>query len=229
MDCKDLIHLITHLASEREAKLTTLRLVKFLYLADLYMARETGGDTITKWPWAFVHFGPFCRESLQEIQKCVTLGIIESESKSSQVEETDYQLFWCSDQGDLAIDNQLPIYVSSSLRSAIKKWCEDSSGLMDYVYFETEPMVEVKKGEALNFSLASKPAKNIPINMMKLSKSQLIIGKRAVANLVEKLRKSTNILPESNLVMDIEFDKWLRSLGEEDLPAGLTGRAKLNL
>src|SRR3989304_1658958 len=65
----DLIHLIVWYASSRGEKLTTLRLVKFLYLADLYHARVSRGTTLTGWPWAFVHFGPYCQEAMSAIDR----------------------------------------------------------------------------------------------------------------------------------------------------------------
>ena len=65
----DLIQYIVCYATEKGMKLSPIRLVKFLYLADLYWARENEGATLTKWPWKFVHYGPFCGESLNAIEK----------------------------------------------------------------------------------------------------------------------------------------------------------------
>lgn len=55
----ELIQYITWLATERGEVLSPIRLVKFLYLTDLYHARKNEGDTLTGWPWKFVHYGPF--------------------------------------------------------------------------------------------------------------------------------------------------------------------------
>lgn len=46
IDSEDLVRLIVWYASSRGEKLTTLRLVKFLYLADLYHARGGKGDRL---------------------------------------------------------------------------------------------------------------------------------------------------------------------------------------
>jgi len=64
-----LIQYITWLATERDEVLSPTRLVKFLYLTDLYHERKKGGDTLTGWPWKFVHYGPFCGESLDAIKR----------------------------------------------------------------------------------------------------------------------------------------------------------------
>src|SRR3989338_139415 len=66
---EDVVRLIVWYASRRGEKLTTLRLVKFLYLADLYHARVSKGTTLPGWPWAFVHFGPYCQEAMSAIDR----------------------------------------------------------------------------------------------------------------------------------------------------------------
>src|SRR3989338_5599865 len=84
INSEDLVRLIVWYASSRGDKLTNLRLVKFLYLADLYHARVSWfdsahhdpehvegskGTTLTGWPWAFVHFGPYCQEAMSAIDR----------------------------------------------------------------------------------------------------------------------------------------------------------------
>jgi len=71
-----LVQFITRLATERGPDLTPLRLVKLLYLADLYYARENSGETLTGWPWAFVHYGPYCAEAMQTIDASVNRKLI---------------------------------------------------------------------------------------------------------------------------------------------------------
>ena len=55
----DYVQFITWYARQREERLTVIRLVKFLYLLDLYYARENKGDIITGCSWKFVHYGPY--------------------------------------------------------------------------------------------------------------------------------------------------------------------------
>jgi hypothetical protein len=47
MTVNDLIEFITWYATENEINLTTVRLVKFVYLSDVYFARQHEGDTLT--------------------------------------------------------------------------------------------------------------------------------------------------------------------------------------
>jgi hypothetical protein len=53
VDPGKLIQFIVYQATEYGAALFPIRVVKFLYLADLYHARENGGETLTGWPWKF--------------------------------------------------------------------------------------------------------------------------------------------------------------------------------
>jgi hypothetical protein len=96
-----LVHYVVHLASERNAKLTTLRLVKFLYLADLYHARAHNGKTLTGWTWKFVYFGPYCSEASRTIDDAVRAGIIKTEQRGSSYANRDDNLFWCEEEEDL--------------------------------------------------------------------------------------------------------------------------------
>ena len=74
----NLVHLIVWHAAETGNALTPLRLVKFLYLADLYYARAHRGETLTGWPWAFVHYGPYCSEAMDTIQEAVRRRLVEA-------------------------------------------------------------------------------------------------------------------------------------------------------
>lgn len=54
VDPAKLIQFVVYQATEFGASLSSIRVVKFLYLADLFHARENKGETLTGWPWAFV-------------------------------------------------------------------------------------------------------------------------------------------------------------------------------
>ena len=72
----NLIKYITCYATDHGIKPTTIQLVKYVYLADLYYAWYHDGDTITHFPWAFVYDGPYCSEVMQSIDEAASAGII---------------------------------------------------------------------------------------------------------------------------------------------------------
>jgi len=123
ISCEGLIHAIVGYASTRGEKLTTLRLVKFLYLADLYNARVSHGTTLTEWPWAFVYFGPWCKQANEAIGAADKAGIIRSERHLSKYDdEKDYRLFSIDEiDEEPKVTDALPAYVWSKLQWAIRK------------------------------------------------------------------------------------------------------------
>ena len=226
---EELIQAIVWYASKRGEKLTTLRLVKFLYLADLYHARVSNGKTLTNWPWAFVYFGPWCKQVNEAIDYAAKNGLVfAKEYPSKYDDEKDYRLFWVEnmDEEPKVID-ALPTYVRSRLQWAIQKWAADSYGLLDYVYFETEPMVETSPGELLDFSKSRIPEARKNVNMKKLAKGKLEEAKKAVARLQEKYKSGISARPSQGPT-DSVYQEFVSKLDEEDLETGLEGTAELD-
>jgi hypothetical protein len=224
----DLVRLIVWYASSRGEKLTTLRLVKFLYLADLYHARVSRGETLTGWPWAFVYFGPWCQQVNEAIDNAVKEGIVlGKEYPSKYDDEKDYRLFSVDDTDkEPRIIDALPTYVWSKLQWAIQKWADDSSGLLDYVYFETEPMTDAKRGSLLDFTKARMPEVPKKVEMKKIAKLKIQEARKAVERLKEKYKTATTSRPRQGPVDSI-FREAINRLEEDDLETGLEGTAEL--
>jgi hypothetical protein len=228
-DILQLIQWIVWYASSCELSLTRLRLVKFLYLADLFFARENNGQTFSTLPWAFIHYGPYCNEAVKEIDVAVSLGLIEEQAYESKYDDKDYYLYRSRVEEAPALMSDLPTYVSSELKWAIRKWGEDSGGLLDYVYFETEPMVNVHKGDLLDFSKARQPIKQPKIEMKKLSKKRLNVAKEALKKLSEKTLANERALKYQYKpsLYDEKYFSFLNSLEEPDLDIGIDGVAEI--
>jgi hypothetical protein len=226
--CEDLVHAIVWYAANRGERLTTLRLVKFLYLADLYNARVTQGKTLTEWPWAFVYFGPWCKQANEVIEAADKGGIIRSERHLSKYDdEKDYRLFSIDEIGEEPkVTDALPTYVWSRLQWAIRKWADDSYGLLDYVYFETEPMIEAKPGSVLDFSKSRMPEVPKKVDMKRLPQAKVEEAKKALARLGEKYKNGLNSRPPQGPT-DAVFQEFVSKLDEEDLETGLEGTADL--
>lgn len=226
---EDLVQAIVWYASNRGEKLTTLRLVKFLYLADLYNARVSNGKTLTNWPWAFVHFGPWCKQVNEAIDNAAKDGLILAQEYPSKYDDAkDYRLFWVEDTEDEPkIIDALPTYVWSRLQWAIQKWADDSSGLLDYVYFETEPMLETKPGALLDFRQSQMPAVVKKIELKKIPKGKLDEAKKTVARLQEKYQNGISARPSQGPT-DTVYQEFVSKLDEEDMETGLEGTAELD-
>ena len=229
VDPVKLIQFIVCQATEFEASLSPIRVVKFLYLTDLYHARENKGETLTGWPWKFVYFGPYCSESITALNEAVNDGLIDAKSFESKYDEKDRFLYTCRSEKEPDTANDLSLYVWSSLKEAIKKWADDTPGLLDHVYYDTEPMEDVKRGDLLDFSNARIPIELPKLEMKKISKSKAEKAKQLISALREQYRASSYKLSEEKvqMVRDGAFRKSLPLVDDEDLEEGLSGIAEI--
>jgi hypothetical protein len=225
---EDLVHTIVWYASKREEKLTTLRLVKFLYLADLYHARVSKGETLTGWPWAFVYFGPWCQQANEAINTATRTDLVIAKEFPSKYDDAkDYRMFWLEDTDEEPkVIDALPTYVWSRLQWAIRKWADDSYGLLDYVYFETEPMITARPGAPLDFSQSQMPMVSKTIEINKIPKAKIENAKQALARLRDKYKNGINSRPPQGPT-DTVFREFISKLEDEDLETGLEGTAEL--
>ncbi len=229
VDPTKLIQFVVCQATKFETSLTPIRVVKFLYLADLYHARENKGETLTGWPWKFVYFGPYCSESITALNEAVNGELIDAKSFESKYDDKDRFLYSCRSEKEPYIAKDLSLYVWSSLKDAIKKWADDTPGLLDHVYYDTEPMEDVKRGDLLDFSKAHLPIKLPKLEMKKISKSKAEKAKQLISTLREQYRVSSYKLSEEKIQMvrDGAFRKSLPLVDDEDLEEGLSGVAKI--
>ena len=168
-----LISFIAEEASARGELLSPIRLVKFLYLADVYHARYHKGQTLTGWLWRFVFYGPYCREAMAAIDRARSSDLLTTKPYRSKYDQEEHILYGGSG-GDLsALRNVLSLSVAGSLSAAIARWGSDTQGLLDHVYFETEPMKEATRGSVLDFSKCRPRERPAGIAMKRLSRDQL--------------------------------------------------------
>jgi hypothetical protein len=224
-----LLGALASLAVQRGSRLTKIRLVKFLYLFDLYWA-QSESRTYSNWPWAFVHFGPYCRESTDAIDLAEKNRFLSAESYESQYGDEDYRLYGPGPRiENMDIDRVLgsmPIHVSARLNSALKRWYDDTYGLLNYVYFHTGPMEHARPGEALSFSSEKVPDMGSlrPVKMLSLSNKKKVALREAVKNIEKESRAYE---PPSGL-FDDEYFEFLSKATEPETEVGTTGVAKLN-
>src|SRR5664279_5715428 len=106
-------------ARERSTSPTSVQLVKYLYLADLWHARRHGGSTLTDWPWAFVHFGPYCGQAMDAIDSAVGRGFVNADRYESRYDDKDYRLYRPASSAEPTIDQQGPWTVRRGLKGEI--------------------------------------------------------------------------------------------------------------
>ena len=229
LDTDKLVQLIAWYASERGEKLSLIRIVKFLYLLDLFYARSHEGHTLTNWPWKFVHYGPYCGEASDAIELAVRGKLVEQMPYRSKYSDEDKFLFACKMDKEPSIADSLPDKVRSELKTAIDRWAGSTAELLDYVYFSTEPMQDIEPGTILDFRKAQPFIRQQKIAMKGLPAKQVAKGKEAIRALSQRFEKSQAELRSANRqeIKDSAYDQALTFLDGAGLDTGLSGEAKL--
>jgi hypothetical protein len=230
---EELVRYIAWYATSREMQLTTIRLVKFLYLADLYQARAKHGMTLTGFPWTFVYYGPYCSEAAQAIDLAVSRGWINVDCHESKYENTgDYCLYSCNDSTAERIELQLDADVLYPLKAAIREYGDDTASLLDYVYFGTEPMTgTIRKGARLDFSRAHSFQRPAPPKVKSLSKEQVTAARQHLEAIRRTQDESKKRLVEddrqSRSLKDDIYFQAMEYFDDEDIQPRLSGTARI--
>ena len=107
------------------------QLVKLIYLVDVLHCRRHG-ERVTDLPWRYYHYGPYA----DEVQVLVDRKNLEAD-------------YWTSG----AFPRPFGPSVRRTVDDVINRWgFLGLNELLDYVYFETEPMEDVKRGDMLDFA-----------------------------------------------------------------------------
>jgi uncharacterized phage-associated protein len=171
------------------------RLVKLMYIAEIEYFRQRR-ERLTDLDWRFYLYGPYPM-SLNGI-----LGEQEIEThewktgKTSKHIVRDEEMFMRA-----TADTTIEVII----KNIVKDWGDaDLNQLLDYVYFETEPMQNAKRGDALDFSTVEPSiSKKIQISLdqEKLSKLRKHLAERAKA--YGELRQPST--PTSELSSNLEI------------------------
>jgi len=226
---QQLIRFIVWYATDHETRLTTTRLVKFLYLADLHHARAFKGETYTRFPWAFIHYGPYCQEAQAAIDEAVVNDLI-SRKPFTGVHASG-AVFLCTDWGAELSEEQLPIQLVSPLKKDILRFGDETPILLDYVYFESEVLEGVRKGERIDFSKAKPIPKPPTITFKKIPEDHLKSCRENIANLTKKQMSSLKRKQEEPFtpeeLKDDVYEQAMEYLDGDDARWDFQGEAKI--
>lgn len=183
-----------------------ITLIKYLYLLDVYMAQETG-QKFTDIDWIFWKFGPYSNDSASLIDEIIENGLIVEQRYDTRYDK-DFVQYKPIDNSPSRKDvwKLFPQKVLNKIfNSDLKRFWDDTYKLLDYVYFDTEPMYNVKPGEKLNFENLEKDIIPEPIQLRAISKTKAKKILEILSKKVEKL-PSTNLFPTFNDNRLVEFD-----------------------
>src|SRR5438093_78936 len=217
-----LIQFIVGIASQLGNGISKIRLIKFLYLADVHWFRKRSQQATT-YRWRFYHYGPYTGEAQADIDAAVSRGAIGTATMSRD-EGGDMTLYRATGVPDLSelFDASFEVLLSSEIRQWL--W-RPLPQFLNYVYFDTPPMRDARRGEYLRFTLevfqpAEPPAP--PATGRRTSQA----ARRAFANFMARREHDRVPLPQ-DAIADASYLAALRALDSEDvLSAPLEGTAE---
>jgi hypothetical protein len=227
-----LLTYILAIAGQEEAgnrQLGAIHLIKYVYLADLAFAETHGGKPFTGVVWRFHHFGPWSAEVYERIEPVVRKAGAEERRISSKFEDDFVR--WSLQDERLAetLDGTLSREVSRAVKQAIRRFGQDTSALLHFVY-ATRPMLSAKPGEVLEFTLprtidseetrgetdaSTAPAANTSVGVVGLSgpaqprsKADERRRRQKLKALREGVRAKLNASPRSRLVAPTPLPRY---------------------
>lgn len=150
---KELALAILTRIEEREGAANRTKLLKLMYLADIENYRATG-ETLTGFDWIFYLYGPWSAEYDALLEQLEAEGSINLEKWSAGTVEGER----------VSIRTRIPLdTIGLSTRAFLRAqrlidtWADSAiPKLLDYVYFQTEPMQDAEKMKPLDFKKVSK-------------------------------------------------------------------------
>ncbi len=211
MEQNKLSDLLKYIVSEVDDKggfTSTIRLVKFLYLIDIEYFRIKQ-RLLSELNWTFYKYGPYAFE-IQPAAKRLGYNLKQEEfisekgfrGTSFHVDSYQPPPEWLNSQSQNIINQILEI------------WCDqDTSVLLNYVYFQTEPMLHGKRNEPLDFSYIESGSRFYELSFKDVSnrkKDELLNSIRTSSSLEdESLTKTVNLKDES-------YYEFIKILNSED-------------
>lgn len=147
-DLNPLIGYIVDQVRDQGGSLNKTALVKLVYLVDLEHYRSYG-KRATEINWMFHHYGPYERELDRAISSNPYVDM-------DGDRRTGYRFSTSGSESQNAHRNFSAQYERATqltVDKVLRQWgLEPLNVILDYVYFETEPMQNVERGDYLDFS-----------------------------------------------------------------------------
>lgn len=145
----ELIVAVVSYVNEHGGYITKTKLLKLLYLFDVEFYRAYG-RTFTQFQWKYFHLGPWTREFDPLLDRLLSRGKLVGHT--SERSEFDTQFLRASESVDLR--KPVANYKEEAiLKIVLDTWGTTTTGeILDYVYFQTEPMEYGIRNENLDFS-----------------------------------------------------------------------------
>jgi len=144
-----LVEYIVRRLNEQEITPTRTQVAKLLYLVDVEYFRYYR-KIISGLQWRFLHYGPYAVEIEPLLKK---LDIDEQEITTGK----QHKAFLYKGKGPEDAST-MPTALRILINTTVDEWGgQNLYSLLDYVYYETEPMAQASRGDLLDFSFVLPP------------------------------------------------------------------------
>ena len=217
--------LVLAAANDRgERELGPIHLIKYVYLADLVYARETG-RSFTGVRWKFHHFGPWSEEVYKRIEPVVR-EVQAKEYIISNPRIRDDTVRYEVEEADATIlkeaEKKLPLVITLFLKTLVSRFANDTSSLLHFVY-TTPPMLTAAPEEELDFSTAQEKLgqakedyRSVPKKIPQEELQRLRAEAKRRWELKRRRKKRKRVPADPPPIYDEVFFKGLQELEEMD-------------
>lgn len=147
----DICNYMLSRAKEEDITIGRTKLIKLFYLMDIEYYKSRG-ELLTQSNWIFFHYGPYAFDLNEAINRTPGIRFLGKTMIDDTRQIIDYEVLETA--SGIAGTNP---EIEAIIETIYRRWAiEDLSSLLDYVYFETEPMLVARKNEALDFSAVGK-------------------------------------------------------------------------
>jgi hypothetical protein len=206
----------------RSRNLKKIHIIKYIYLADLFYA-ERNGETYTHTNWKFYHYGPWEEDLSNDIVKSlIRIGAKEYSTKNDNYEFESYSRN-VQDEEFEEIESKIPAPIHR-LEREIKSLSNNTDEILHRVY-QTEPMLNTKPNEIINFQKINQDGKNTneEIKFNKTKKELASIKERAKEIMNKKMAQTKKA--SRGIYDQLYFD----AMHAIDSSTGIDSDVKINL
>lgn len=180
---KEILKELIKRLNENDIIFGEVKLTKLFYLLEIDYFRKKR-ERLTNLKWIYYKYGPYSFELSNLLKKYPFIK-----------DEYTYDLgksfhkFSSDDLSETNIDE----FIKALIFKVVKRWgIEDTNELLDYVYFETEPMTVVNKGAVLDFNTI-KPIEPQIYKKIKLDKKVIEILHKKIEEKKQEFITKRNI------------------------------------
>lgn len=164
--------------SKKYSGLTKTKLLKLCYLAEYYYYKKYQ-RRLTAETWFYYLYGPYLFDYDNHLKNC-PFSINDTEEGYEIIEKDD---------GFFKTEGISDFDIKLLIKGIIKEFGEkDLDEILDFIYFETEPMQNTKKRkDMLNFHCIGKEEKEIKQNLSKDDKNRILSKYKEKLNFVRTI------------------------------------------